>query len=98
MLAIDNLVDFNNVILLKHTDCGSTLFRDDKIKAQLKDRAGSSAKEIEGMRFGENTVPVKESVKRDVAWLKENLLASEAMKNVTGMLLHLDSGRVEIIT
>lgn len=43
VLAIDHLIKFNQTILMKHTDCGSIVFRDADIKAQLKARALGSA-------------------------------------------------------
>ncbi len=100
ILAIDNLLNFSHCIMLKHTDCGSLVFRDATIKAQLKDRAkGKEAEaEVDGMRFGENTIPIEEAVRRDVKIIKESPLLSEGIKNnVTGMLFHLDSGKVEVI-
>jgi carbonic anhydrase len=100
VFALDNLINFTHTILLKHTDCGSLVFRDEKIKAQLKERVAGSGveEEVEAMRFGENTVPMEESVRRDLRWVRESPLLSEGIKKgVTGMLFHLDSGRVEVI-
>lgn len=59
MLSLDNLINFTHTILLKHTDCGTLILRDEKIKAQLKERvagSGMQEKEVEAMRFGENTI------------------------------------------
>ena len=98
VLSIDHLINFNHAILLKHTDCGTQAFRDDKIRAQLKDRVGGSAEQVDGMNFGENTISMEESVRRDLKWIQESPLVSEGIKsNVTGMLFHLDSGKVEVI-
>ena len=98
VLSIDNVINFNHAILLKHTDCGSGVFRDATIKTQLKDRATGSAAQVDAMRFGENTIPMDESVRRDLKFIKGSPLVSEGIKkNVTGMLFHLDSGKVEVI-
>ena len=98
VLAIDSVINFNHAIVLKHTDCGSLVFRDANIKAQLKDRVGGSGKDVDAMRFGENTAGMDEAVRQDLKFIKESALVSKAIKeNVTGMLFHLDSGKVEVI-
>lgn len=41
---------------------------------------------------------MEESVRRDLRWVRESPLVSEGIKKgITGMLFHLDSGRVEVI-
>lgn len=56
ILAVDSLVKFKEVIVVQHTDCGATYFRDEKIKAGLKERAPQLESDIDMLHFGEITV------------------------------------------
>lgn len=41
---------------------------------------------------------MEESVREDLNWIKDCPLVGEAIKNnVTGMLFHVETGRVEVI-
>ncbi|RMD39222.1 hypothetical protein DV735_g5906, partial [Chaetothyriales sp. CBS 134920] len=100
VLAIDQLIKFNHVILLKHTDCGSLRLKDATIKENLKARAGNylEPQVIEGMKFAEDTISMHESVRRDLKLIKESPLVSDDMKRgLTGVLYHLETGEIEII-
>ncbi|RMZ89955.1 hypothetical protein DV736_g2813, partial [Chaetothyriales sp. CBS 134916] len=79
VLSIDHLINFNNVILLKHTDCGSTVFRDANIKRKLKERAAKDVDHgvIDAMTFGENEISMQDSVRRDLKLIRESKLVSD---------------------
>ncbi|RMZ84984.1 hypothetical protein DV738_g182, partial [Chaetothyriales sp. CBS 135597] len=100
VLAIDQLIHFNHVILLKHTDCGSLRLKDAAIKNNLKERAGNHLDPhvIDGMKFSEDTLSMEDSVRRDLKLIRESPLVSEDMKRgLTGVLYHLETGEVEVI-
>jgi carbonic anhydrase len=42
-----------DIIVVHHTDCGTTKFRDEQIRASLKERIPDQGKEIDAMIFGE---------------------------------------------
>lgn len=52
ILALDSLVNLQNLFVIHHTDCGTTHFQDNKIQAILKDRVPEKAEDIGKMEFG----------------------------------------------
>ena len=55
VLALDTMLHFTDTIIVQHTDCGATMFRDENVKGELKKRAPGSSAEIDGFAFGEIT-------------------------------------------
>lgn len=98
ILAIDSLVKFTDLVLVKHTDCGSLVFRDEKIKKGLYAREGLTAEhkeEIGRYRFGENLVTIEESVRRDLQYLAGTpFLRPELKSNASGFVYDLGDGGV----
>lgn len=59
------------IVVMHHTDCGMTHFRDADIKKHLYTISPDAGKEIEGIeRYGEITGAIEESIKEDVALLR----------------------------
>jgi carbonic anhydrase len=52
ILIADFLLGIREIVLVHHTDCGTTKYRDEQIRASLKERLPDHAKEIDGMDFG----------------------------------------------
>ncbi|ETN41190.1 uncharacterized protein HMPREF1541_03125 [Cyphellophora europaea CBS 101466] len=103
ILAIDTLVHFTDLLVVRHTDCGSLIFRDNDIRAELKARLSSSSanetmlgQELDGMCFGECTTSAAEMCREDVQWLKNNVLVREDLRaGIWGGVFDLSTGRVE---
>lgn len=55
IIAIDDLVGLQEIMVINHTDCGAQAFRDDSIRAALKERAPEMATKAESMEFGQIT-------------------------------------------
>lgn len=53
LVAIDGLVGLQEIMIINHTDCGAQIFRDEAIRASLKERAQGMGVEINSMEFGE---------------------------------------------
>jgi carbonic anhydrase len=53
ILVVDFLMGLRDIIVVHHTDCGTTKFRDEQIRASLKERIPDQGKEIDAMIFGE---------------------------------------------
>lgn len=56
LIPIDDVVQLEEIMVVNHTDCGATVYRDSKIKAMLKERAPGNIGQINAMKFGEITV------------------------------------------
>jgi carbonic anhydrase len=52
ILALDGFVKVNDILIVHHTDCGTTHFKDPVIREGLKARLPDKAQEIERMAFG----------------------------------------------
>jgi carbonic anhydrase len=53
IMTLDCFVSIKGIIIVHHTDCGATRFRDAAVKKVLKERVPDHAEEIDGMEFGE---------------------------------------------
>ena len=53
IVAVDSLLNLQDIIVIHHTDCGTTYYTDEKIGATLNERAPGHEKEIQEMTFGE---------------------------------------------
>lgn len=101
ILAIDSLIKLTDIVLVKHTDCGSLVFRDEKIREGLYAKEGlteADRSKVDQYRFGENLGTIEESVKQDLRFLAETTLLSQALKkNVSGFVYDLKDGGVRRI-
>jgi carbonic anhydrase len=52
ILALDGFMKINDIVIIHHTDCGTTHFKDPVIREGLKERLPEHAQEIDGMAFG----------------------------------------------
>lgn len=55
IIAIDQLVGLQEIMVINHTDCGALAFRDNAIRTTLKERAPDMSSHIENMEFGQIT-------------------------------------------
>lgn len=53
ILTLDSFVSIKKVLIVHHTDCGATRFRDAMVRKVLKERVPDRAEEIDRMEFGE---------------------------------------------
>lgn len=52
ILALDHAIRIDEVIVLHHTDCGSTYFTEEGVKGGLRERCKGCEGEIDGLVFG----------------------------------------------
>jgi hypothetical protein len=80
-------------------DCGTTFFRDDVVRADIKARDGMTAElkeKVDGMRFGAVEDGVEAALKRDVKFLRGTpLMRPELRERVVGFVYDLASGEVK---
>lgn len=55
IIPIDDVVKLDEIMVIDHTDCGATFYRDNKLREMLKKRAPSKAEQVDKMTFGEVT-------------------------------------------
>lgn len=55
LIAIDCLIGLKEIMVVNHTDCGATVFRNDSIRTVLKERVPGKNEEVDAMKFGEIT-------------------------------------------
>ncbi|KAG7000442.1 hypothetical protein FOFC_03412 [Fusarium oxysporum] len=99
ILALDNLITFKQVMIIHHTDCGSTHFTNEEVRSVLRQRAPRAAAEmkVESVDFGAVS-DLPNSVVRDVKFLKESKLVREELKeNIKGYLYDIKTGSLEEI-
>ncbi|KAF2429674.1 carbonic anhydrase [Tothia fuscella] len=93
ILALDVLLGFKEILIVHHTDCGATHFKEDQVKGILSERAPGN-KEVAFMQFGAiGDVPL--SVRDDIAILKASpLVRKELLENVHGYVLDIKTGKL----
>lgn len=55
LVALDDLVGIEDVLVIGHTDCGARSFNEQKIRNQLKERAPGNEDFVESIDFGKIT-------------------------------------------
>jgi carbonic anhydrase len=100
LVAIDSLVSFTHVFVVRHTDCGTTHFTDAGIKDAIRARLTKEHDigELEAIGFGECAVSPEQRCSEEVAWLREQaFLRKELRAKVTGGVYNLKTGKVELV-
>ena len=52
LLALDSVINFDNLFIIHHTDCGMTHKQDEKTRELLLTRAPELERDIQTMQFG----------------------------------------------
>lgn len=96
ILALDNLLAFTQIIIIHHTDCGTTHFTNE----QVRDVVGTRDPEVDvkNVDYGAiNDLP--KSIVRDVKFLKESKVVREELKEtIKGFLYDIESGNLKEIS
>ena len=96
LIAIDQLVGgFEEVLIVHHTDCGTSLYTDPGMREMIRKATGTK-RSLEDVAFGgvggEN-VDMLQSVRDDLAVLKEEPLVRQALKDkAVGYLYDVKTG------
>jgi len=90
ILTLDAIAGLQAILVVHHTDCGTTLVRDAEVREMMKKRAPERSEEIDKMTFGE--IPdVDASVREDVALLKASPFLSKDTE-ILGYNLDVETG------
>ncbi|QDS68985.1 hypothetical protein FKW77_009250 [Venturia effusa] len=96
ILALDNLLLVNQVMIIHHTDCGATHFTNEQVRGVVLSRDPEA--KVENEDYGEiSDLPA--SVVRDVEFLKESTLVRRELKEmIRGFLYNIETGELGEIT
>ncbi|KAI9150358.1 Carbonic anhydrase [Paramyrothecium foliicola] len=85
------LLGTREIVLIHHTDCGMLTFRDDDLRAKIRQDLGEDADHLAFLPFAD----LKQSVVNDVEILKKSPLVLDVP--ITGYVYDVDTGRLEKI-
>jgi len=96
ILALDTLLEFQNIMVVKHTDCGSQMYTVKGVKDVLKERAPSSEKVIDRMELGSIAgKTLEQGLKEQVGSVKgSELLRGDLKAKIRGFVHDLISGEL----
>ncbi|KAL2814131.1 carbonic anhydrase [Aspergillus granulosus] len=96
LLALDDLVTIETVLVIGHTDCGARTFDEEMIRATLKQRASGYEDVVASLEFGRIAGSVEDSVKEDVKFIKESPLVRDGLKDsIFGLVFDIKTGVLE---
>lgn len=89
ILAIDALIGIKEVMVVKHTDCGSLAYTENGVKGVLKERAPGLDKEIDGMELGSIAgKTLEQGLKEQVGFVKKSELLRGEIKGSIRAFVH----------
>ena len=105
MLAIDSLAPLTDVVVMRHTDCGTGWWSDEGVKKVLMERSGGKGvgrlrEAVEKMDFCEShgSDGDERLLREDVEWLRGSALVREEMKGrVVGMMYITETGEAKVV-
>jgi carbonic anhydrase len=96
VLALDALVRLDEIMVVKHTDCGSLAYTTEGVNNVLRERAPGKKDQIEKMELGSIAgKTLEQGVKEQVAAVKASeLLRAELKPKIRGFVHDLVSGEL----
>lgn len=92
IVALDNLLVFNQVMIIHHTDCGTTHFTNEQVRSVVLARDPGA--KVEGVDYGEIS-DLPGSVIRDVEFLRERKeVRGELKEKIRGFLYDIVTGEL----
>ncbi|KAF5980599.1 carbonate dehydratase [Fusarium coicis] len=98
ILLLDTRFVIDELVIVHHTDCGSTMFTNEWMRDTVKVRVIESYwEEIDKIDWGANT-DMAESVRGDLEWLRKNEVIRDELKSTArGFLFDIKTGKAEEI-
>ncbi|KAF2664752.1 carbonic anhydrase, partial [Microthyrium microscopicum] len=92
----EQLLETTEILLIKHTDCGLSTFKNEDAHAVVKKNLGEEgAKELAGLDFGPFSDP-EEAVRSDLKVLKESKAVSDST-TISGWIYDIKTGKVRAV-
>lgn len=94
VLAFDVLFGLSEIIVVKHTDCGTQKYTTEGVKSVLRERAPSEEEEIQAINFGSIAgKTLEEGLKEQVEAVRASELVRADLKTkIRGFIYDLESG------
>ncbi|KAF7556537.1 hypothetical protein G7Z17_g1332 [Cylindrodendrum hubeiense] len=97
---LDTMFKLEEIAIIHHTDCGTTHFTDEQVRAGLKSHMDKAHwDDIEKMGFEPNTdetSSIEQSVKGDLEWVQASPFIREELKKGTrGFVFDIKTGTLE---
>ncbi|MCJ1385660.1 hypothetical protein MMC17_008783 [Xylographa soralifera] len=93
ILAIDTLLNFTEVMIIHHIDCGTTYYKEAIVRDELRKRVPGN-KSIDSMKFGDIT-NLEQSVKDDLEIFKSSpFVRKELVDKVYGFVFDIKTGEL----
>ncbi|KAM0697710.1 hypothetical protein Q7P36_002564 [Cladosporium allicinum] len=96
LAVLQTIAGPNIVVVMHHTDCGVTHFHDKAIREALTKIAPAEKERLAKMDFGEITGSIEESVREDLAILKNSPLLKKGTQFV-GLKFDTDTGKLTVV-
>ncbi|KAF5585742.1 carbonate dehydratase [Fusarium pseudoanthophilum] len=98
IILLDTRFVIDELVVVHHTDCGSTMFTNEWMRDTIKARVSESHwEEIDTIDWGANT-DMAESVRGDLEWLRKNEVIRDKLKSTArGFLFDIKTGKAEEI-
>jgi len=98
IIALDAFLRIDEIMVIHHTDCGTTHFKNKGIRDSLKARMPTkNHHEIDNMAFGA-VDDLKQSVIDDIVTLRENpYIRKELAEKTSGFVFDIKSGKLEAV-
>ncbi|KAK3655415.1 hypothetical protein LTR22_010300 [Elasticomyces elasticus] len=82
VVALDTLVDFREIMVVKHTDCGSLMYTVEGVRGVLGERAPGKKAEIEKMELGSIAgKTLEQGLREQVGAVKASDLVKDELKS-----------------
>ncbi|KAH8601527.1 hypothetical protein B0O99DRAFT_588725 [Bisporella sp. PMI_857] len=91
LAVLQTVAAAGTIAVIHHTDCGLTHFHDEQIKAALTELAPDEKSSIEAMKFGEIKGTIEDSIREDLAILRDSPLIKKTTQ-IVGLKLDIKTG------
>ncbi|KIW89451.1 uncharacterized protein Z519_09607 [Cladophialophora bantiana CBS 173.52] len=91
--VLNTITPLGLIIVVHHTDCGTTHVPDSEVRAKIKQMSSLPAETVDALEFGE-IKDLEASIREDVAMIKSDPLYGGHAPQVVGLLYEIESGKL----
>ena len=89
LVISEQLLGTTQIVIIHHSDCGMLTFRNEELRAKVKQELQANADDLDFLPFGD----LEQSVRDDVAFLRSSPLIPQHI-GITGFIYDVKSGRL----
>ncbi|KAF2099153.1 carbonic anhydrase [Rhizodiscina lignyota] len=83
ILALDTIINFDEIMIVHHNDCGGFLINDEQVRKVLKERVPEHTAEVDKFATFGGITDLEQSIRDDIAVLKASPLMRKDLVNAT---------------